>query len=231
MTVIEPPADPMGYAAAVLDCPVFERLALTDEDRRRGGMYAEQRQRAELRRGAGTVEDFLRSLEMRMAMGPAPSASLPRVAQLTQKTNQLNLTTRRHTEQEVRALAADPCARVYDVAVRDRFGDSGLVGVAIARLDGDAWEIDTLLLSCRVIGRAVETAMLARLAEDARAAGATRLRGWFLPTRKNAPARDIYPAHGFVMTDESDGATRWELDLRDGGPRWPEWIASSNEQR
>jgi FkbH-like protein len=162
-------------------------------------------------------------------MRPARPASLARVAQLTQKTNQLNVTTRRYSEQEMQALAADPGALVYEVGVCDRFGDSGLVGVAIARRGAEAWEIDTFLLSCRVIGRAVETAMLARLSDDARAAGATHLRGWFLPTRKNAPAQDIYPAHGFSRLAESDGATRWELDLRDGGPRRPDWISSPTE--
>jgi FkbH-like protein len=226
VTVIELPADPMGYARALADCPVFERLSLTDEDRERGRMYAEQRRRTELREGATSLEDFLRSLRTEMAMGLAEAGSLPRVAQLTEKTNQFNLTTRRYSEQEVRALAADPCARVYDVRVRDRFGDSGLVGVAITREAGDAWEIDTLLLSCRVIGRAIETAMLARLAADARAAGAAGLRGWFLPTRKNAPARDFYPSHGFGPLETSEGGTRWELDLRDGGPKPPDWIAS-----
>src|SRR5437763_13308899 len=123
-------------------------------------------------------------------MGPASAVSLSRGSQLTQKTNQSNQTPRRYSEQAVRALAGDPCARVYEARVRDRFGDSGLVGVAIARAAGGAWEVDSLLLSCRVIGRGVETAMLARLAGDARAAGAKRLTGWFLPTRRNAPAAD-----------------------------------------
>ncbi len=229
VTVIELPADPMRYAAAVLECPVFERLSLTDEDRRRGHLYTEQQRRAELQRSAASLEDFLRSLEMRMAMRPARAASLPRVAQLTQKTNQLNLTTRRYSEPEIQALAADPGVHVYEVGVHDRFGDSGLVGVAIARRVDDAWEIDTLLLSCRVIGRSVETAMLARLAADARDDGAARLRGWFLPTRKNAPARDVYPSHGFSRAEDSDGATRWELDLRGAGPRWPDWISDRTD--
>jgi FkbH-like protein len=202
----------------------LERLSLTEEDRQRGSLYAQERRRTELQWGAASLEDFLRSLEMEMAMGPAQPASLPRVAQLTQKTNQFNLTTRRYSEQEVRALAADPCAGVYEVRVRDRFGDAGLVGAAITRWAGEAVEIDTLLLSCRVIGRAVESAMLARLSDDARAAGATRLCGWFLPTAKNAPASDFYPSHGFSLLESSDGATRWEAGLGADRLRCPEWI-------
>jgi FkbH-like protein len=226
VTVVELPSDPMGYARALADCPVFERLSLTQEDRERGRLYAEQRERTELRQAATSLEDFLHSLETEMAMDPAELATAPRVAQLTEKTNQFNLTTRRYSEQEIRTLAADPCVRIYDVRVRDRFGDSGVVGVVIARVAGDAWEIDTLLLSCRVIGRAIETAMVARLAADARAAGATALHGWFLPTRKNAPASDFYPSHGFSLVESRDGATRWELDVRDGAPRVPGWIAA-----
>ena len=225
VTVIELPADPMGYARALLDCPVFERLALTDEDRRRDRLYAEQRGRVALQRGATSLEDFLRSLEMEVAMGPLEPGSVARVAQLTQKTNQFNLTTRRYSEQEIRTLAAGGDARVYQVRVSDRFGDSGLVGVAITRVAGEAWEIDSLLLSCRVIGRSVETAMLARLVDDARAACARRLGGWFLPTKKNTPASAFYRSHGFSLVESSDGGTRWEMDLAAEGPRCPEWIA------
>ena len=225
VTVIELPADPMGYAPALLDCPVLERLSLTDEDRSRDRLYAEQRERAELRQAAGSLEDFLRSLRMEMVMGPVEPGSMPRVAQLTQKTNQFNLTTRRYSEQEIRTLAAASGVRVYQARVADRFGDGGLVGVAITRAEGAGWEIDTLLLSCRVIGRTVETAMLARLADDARTAGATRLRGWFLPTRKNTPASGFYPSHGFSLVESSDGGTRWEMDLGAASPRCPEWIA------
>jgi FkbH-like protein len=224
VTVVELPSDPMGYARALADCPVFERLSLTREDQQRGRLYEDQRQRADLQRASASLEDFLRSLEMEMSMGPVEPASVRRVAQLTQKTNQFNLTTRRYSEQEIDALASDPGARVYQVQVRDRFGDNGLVGVAITRRGADAWEIDTLLLSCRVIGRAVESAMLARLSDDARAAGATRLCGWFLPTAKNAPASDFYPSHGFSLLESSDGATRWEAGLGADRPRCPEWI-------
>jgi predicted enzyme involved in methoxymalonyl-ACP biosynthesis len=94
----------------------------------------------------------------------------------------------------------------------------------ITRAVGDTWEFDTFLMSCRVIGRTVETAMLATVTEDALAAGATRLAGWFLPTKKNAPAQAIYADHGFKKTEESDDGTRWELDLATSPVEAPEWI-------
>ncbi|MEZ0263619.1 MAG: HAD-IIIC family phosphatase [Phycisphaerae bacterium] len=226
VTVIDLPADPLGYADALRTAPVFERLTLTDEDRGRGRMYAEQRLRAELSAGAGSLEDFYRSLDMRAEIAPVSPATLPRVAQLTQKTNQFNLTTRRYTEAQVAELAADPACRVWTLKVVDRMGDNGLVGVAITRLSGDRCEVDTLLLSCRVIGRTVETAFLAHVAADARARGARVLAGWFVPTAKNAPAKSFYADHGFTAAREQDGATLWERDLTAGpGPDCPPWVA------
>ena len=97
--------------------------------------------------------------------------------------------------------------------MKDRYCDNGLVGVAIWRMTASVCEIDTLLLSCRVIGRTVETAFLAKLAGEARERGARKLEGWFLPTKKNAPAKDFYPKHGFVQVAESGEGTRWSYDL------------------
>jgi FkbH-like protein len=114
--------------------------------------------------------------------------------------------------------------------VRDRFGDNGLVGVVLSRaeLDGSAWEIDTFLLSCRVIGRTVETVILARVIAEARAAGARTIRGWFLPTKKNAPAKDFYATHGFRRAQErEDGGALWELDLTSATVECPPWITSN----
>jgi len=208
VTVIELPADPMEYERALRDAPVFERLTLAAEDRERGRYYSEQAQREDLKRKASSLEDFYRSLEMRAQIARVTPQTLARVAQLTQKTNQFNLTTRRYTEQQISEIAADPAARVYSLAAQDRFGDNGIVGVAIARLEDDALEIDTFLLSCRVIGRTIETALLGALAEHGRRLGAAKLAGEFIPTLKNAPAADFYANHGFRQT-----ASSWELDL------------------
>lgn len=230
VTVIELPADPMRYAAALRECPVFERLTLSSEDRQRGRMYAEQRLRAELEQAAGTIEEFYRSLAMEMEierLAPVPGELLTRVAQLTQKTNQFNLTTRRYTEQQVLELAATPAtSRVYWTRLKDRFGDNGVIGVAILKLDGTVCEIDTLLLSCRVIGRTVETAFLAHLVREARAMGASTLSGWFLPTKKNAPCREYYRSQNLTLAREEDGGRQlWQLDLASADIPWPPWIA------
>ena len=224
VTVIELPPDPLGYAAALREHPVFERLSLSAEDAARAGYYAQQRRREELQHSAGSLEDFYRSLGQRVEIAPLAPASLARAAQLTHKTNQFNLTTRRYSEQQIAAFAAEPGCEVWTVQVNDRFGDNGLVGVAMTRRQGEVCEIDTFLLSCRVIGRTVETAVLAFLAARNRALGAAHLEGWYLPTRKNAPAASFYRDHRFALAAERDGAGRWSLDLRDAGIACPPWI-------
>ena len=225
--VIELPEDPMRYARCLRDCPYFERLTLSEEDRKRGEYYAAQRERAELESRVASKEDFYRSLEQVVEIAPVTPATLERVAQLTQKTNQFNLTTRRYTEQQISDMAACPGWRVWSLRVMDRYADNGLVGVAITRSEGGACEIDTFLMSCRVIGRTVETALLARVAEDARERGATRLEGWFLPTKKNAPAQDFYRDHGFRECRSTPEGTLFAFDLTQGSIAMPEWIRTA----
>ena len=229
--VIRLPEDPMDYARAVRDCPWFERLALSDEDRRRGAYYAAQRQRVELERSVTSKEDFYRGLDQVAEIAPVNAQTLARVSQLTQKTNQFNLTTRRYTEQQIAGMAAAPNWRVWSLRVKDRYADNGLVGVAIARVDGEVCEIDSFLMSCRVIGRTLETAFLARLAADAREQGAKVLQGWFRPTKKNAPALEFYREHGFEVAERTEEGVLWRLDLQEKEIRTPEWIKQINDSR
>jgi FkbH-like protein len=229
--VVDLPVDAIGYAQALRECPVFERTNLSAEDKERGRYYAEQRQRAELQKSAGSLEEFYYSLEMKAEVSEADASTIPRIAQLTQKTNQFNLTTRKRTEQEVTLLAQDPHTRVFAVRLTDRFGDNGIVGAAISRIRGECCEIDTFLLSCRVIGRTVETAMLACIAEAAHRDGAKELTGWYFPTRKNAPAGDFYARHGFTQISEDQGNSLWRFDLTKGQIEGPSWIECKYAQR
>ena len=223
--VIRLPEDPMDYARAVRDCPWFERLALSDEDRRRGAYYAAQRQRVELERSVTSKEDFYRGLDQVAEIAPVNAQTLARVSQLTQKTNQFNLTTRRYTEQQIAGMAAAPNWRVWSLRVKDRYADNGLVGVAIARVDGEVCEIDSFLMSCRVIGRTLETALLAHLAADARERGAKVLQGWFRPTKKNAPALEFYREHGFEVAERTEEGVLWKFDLTRQTIPPPEWVS------
>jgi FkbH-like protein len=222
--VLDLPEDPMQYARVVRDCGWFERLTLSEEDRQRGEFYAAQRERSEMERTVSSKEDFYRSLDQAVEISPVNGQTLARVAQLTQKTNQFNLTTRRYSEQQVEQMMASPEWRVWSLRVTDRYADNGLVGVAIAKVADEICEIDSFLMSCRVIGRTVETALLARVAGDARDRGAKVLQGWFLPTKKNAPAQDFYREHGFHEAEKNGDGVLWKLDLTERTITVPEWI-------
>lgn len=223
--VIDLPTDPMEFSATLRQCHLFERLKLSDEDRERSRYYAEERQRRELEKDAVSLEDFYRSLQLVAEVGPVGPESVSRVAQLTQKTNQFNLTTQRYTEQQIANFLDDPEWRVYCLRAGDRFGDSGLVGVAVTRRAKDTIEIDSFLMSCRVIGRTLETAFLACLMQEALEQDARWLRGRFIPTKKNAPAQDFYASHAFCLVgQEQSGESTWEFDLQHGKLACPDWI-------
>jgi FkbH-like protein len=224
ITVIDISGNPMEFAAAVRDCPVFERLTLSAEDQQRTAMYAEQRQRAGAEQSFQTKEDFFRYLEQTADLEPVTDLTLARVAQLTQKTNQFNVTTHRYSDQQIAEMSKQRGWNIFSIRVRDRFGDHGLVGVAITHDEAEQCEIDTFLLSCRVIGRTVETALLAHLAKSAAERGCQRLIGWFLPTKKNAPARDFYRQHGFAEQRKDEAGTLWMLDLKSSTLSVPDWI-------
>ena len=222
--VLDLPANPAGYVAAIRDWPVLERLRVTEEDVDRNRFYAQDRSRAELQQSSGSMEDYYRSLEMSVDVSLLAKGTISRTAQLLQKTNQFNLTTRRHTEEDLARFASDPCWAVFTLGARDRFGDLGQVGVAIVRLEGSTCHIDSFLLSCRVIGRTIETAFLSCILEYARARGAGAARGEFIPTKKNAPSRDFLGAHGFSRQGDEVQAEIWVLDRTDGIV-CPPWLA------
>jgi FkbH-like protein len=225
--VPELPTDPALYRAALLELGVFDALALTEEDKNRNKLYAEQRARQdyEANLGSTNLEEYLAGLEMVVEIAPANSLTLPRIAQLTNKTNQFNLTTRRYSEAQIDEMQARG-SLVYSMNVTDRFGDNGLVGVAILTpKTPDTWEIDSFLMSCRVMGRGVETALLASLANAVSTQGATRLEGWFLPTAKNEPVKDFYPRHNFEVAEQHpDGRTLYSFDLEEGTIDTPPWL-------
>jgi FkbH-like protein len=222
--IINLPDRPEGFANALRGCPLFERLALSQEEREHTRLYHEQRHRVELADRLVSLEDFYGSLQQQVSIAPATSDTIARIAQLTQKTNQYNVTTRRYTEQQIEDIASRPDWSVYSVNVKDRFGDNGIVGVLIVRMNDRVCEIDTFLLSCRVIGRTIETAMLGFLTETSKAESANFLRGWFNPTKKNDPVRELYSTHHFRAIDSVDDAVLWSLNLAEQDVCCPQWI-------
>ena len=223
--VLDLPADPPKFSRIILESPFFQRVtAASAEDRLRTQLYKEQAARAKMLASVGSKEEFFRSLGQVAEIAAANDLTLGRVAQLTQKTNQFNLTTRRYAEADIARFAADAQCSVLTIKVSDRLGDNGIVGAAIARDNGDACEVDTFLLSCRVIGRGIETAFIAYIADRARLRGKSRLVGMFCPTAKNEPAKHFYEDHGFRhIADDANGSV-WELALSSDGLKAPEWI-------
>ncbi|MGD9722104.1 MAG: HAD-IIIC family phosphatase [Pirellulales bacterium] len=222
--VVELPADPLGYLPALREVAVLDRPRVLDEDRQRADMYQSETQRKQIEQQATSVEEFLDNLQMEAQVGLCDATTLERIHQLIQKTNQFNLTTRRHHLDDVRRLAAAPDAAVAWLRLRDRYGDLGLVCVGIvSRLDERTWVIDTLLMSCRVMGRHVEDAFLSYLAELARQGGAHVLRGVFRPTPKNTPVKNFYPQHGFTEIG-GEGELSYEARLQAEAFAWPSVI-------
>jgi FkbH-like protein len=217
VAVPELPADPTERPAFIARGPWFRTLAVTDADRKRSASYRAQGDRRRAQASAASFEDYLESLEQRLTIERVTEATVPRAVQLCQRTNQFNLTTRRHTQADVERMLADPAYELVTLSVTDRFGDSGITGLAITlHADGRA-ELDTLLLSCRLLGRRIEDAFLAVLARRARERGARTLLGAYEPTDRNAQVASFFPDRGFARI----GERLWELDLGAGLPQPP----------
>jgi FkbH-like protein len=221
--VPEVPSDPSSYAKAVLCLDCFDVLTLTDEDRRRGEMYREESDRLQWLSAAPTADlgEFYRSLKTTVAIEQPDGYTVPRFAQLTHRTNQFNFTTRRYSEGEIRAQLADPSHGGYVISLEDRFGKLGVIGAAMVVRQHDIWQLDTFLMSCRALGRGAEDAFLATIVADAARAGAV-LRGEFIPTKKNDPARQFLCRLKLQPAGALDGA--FEFEVGPGQVFVPSWI-------
>jgi FkbH-like protein len=221
VTVLHLPSEKASESRYQLaTCGLFETLTLSEEDRRRGAAYQAEAARRQLQTKSGDLASYLRSLEQMLEIRLADSFAVPRIAQLTQKTNQFNLTTRRYSAEDVARMMADDAFDVIHLRHRDRFGDSGLVGVCILRYDGPEATFDSLLLSCRVLGRGVEAAFLTQCLARARQRGARVGVGEYLPTSKNGQVREFYAQQGFSAQGDGADRQRYTIDLADAS--WPE---------
>ena len=211
--VPEMPADPALYVSTLSRLGVFETLTITQEDRLRTMSIRENLERKALEASAGSVDDYLAQLDIKVQLLPFDEVNLPRIVQLINKTNQFNLTTRRRTDAEVRALMT---AGAYTQAmrVRDRFGDSGLTGVLIAIPEGEGLRIDTWLMSCRVLGRRLEEVVFAALVRYAAESRRKNITAEYIPTSKNHLVADLYARLGCTQTncDGDRRIFRWNTD-------------------
>jgi FkbH-like protein len=218
--VPELPDDPAWYARILAAAGYFEAAAFSSEDLKRAGFYQDNARRAELQKHAGGVDAYLASLDMIIKFQPFDATGRARIAQLINKSNQYNLTTRRYTDPEVTAAENDPEVFTLQVRLTDIFGENGMISVVICR-PGEVgiWEIDTWLMSCRVLGRKVENMVLREILEHAREASIHKLVGTYRPTDRNQIVVDHYAKLGFTkVSEEESGLTRWELLVENADP-------------
>ncbi len=221
--VPELPEDPAEYLKAIGELNLFETTSYSDLDRDRVDLYKKAAQREEVRREFASVDDYLRSLEMEIDVRRFATRDLPRIAQLIQRSNQFNLATRRFTEAQCASLMDDESSLPISVSLRDRFGDYGLISVVVVRGGASGAPsvfIDEYLMSCRVLQRGVEHFVMNHIFEWARARGAERVEGVYVPTKKNAMVADFYEKFGFTAIERGErGEVRWGLAVAEYVPR------------
>jgi FkbH-like protein len=203
--VIKVPSRPAEIPACLDALARLEVASLTREDLEKTAMYAQERlrrsQREELNETGASVDDYLKSLDMKMTVGLDAPSLVPRLAQLTQKTNQFNLTTRRYSETDIATKIDDANFSVFHFSLADSFGDSGIVGMAIVEYDSEnGARLDTFLMSCRVIGRMAELAFLNTILHYLKSRGVDELSADYVPTRKNILVENFLPDNGFCQT-------------------------------
>lgn len=195
----------------------FEVTAFSQDDLKRNEMYQENAKRQQLKAAFSNYEDYLKSLEMEAEIQNFIPVYMSRIAQLTNKSNQFNLTTKRYSQADIEAVAADDTHITLYGKLKDKFGDNGVVSIIIGRIDGDNRDelhIELWLMSCRVLKRNMEFAMMDELVEKAEMAGIKNIFGYYYPTAKNAMVKDFYKLQGFkkVSADE-EGNTIWKFEV------------------
>lgn len=195
---VDLPQDPSQYPQTIKKMNEFSVLNLTDEDAKRGKMYVEQRKRNDLEQSTPNLESFLKNLDLKVLIKNANEFTIPRISQLTLKTNQFNLTTKRYQESDIQKFAKDSRYVVGCIQVEDKFGDNGITGVFIVQKENSKeWFIDTFLLSCRIMGREVEKGMLGYIMNKAKENGVEQIKAQFIPSQKNKPIEDFLNNCGF----------------------------------
>ena len=211
--VVELRGDPSGFVDLVESGHWFDAVRVSTEDRQRAISYQARRKAEKARQEKPDLPSYLRSLEMVAECGPATLTDLPRLAQMEVKTNQFNLTTRRYDEKTLAELLDRPDRLILGCRLRDRFGEHGLVSSVVLAREGDAWRIDSWLMSCRVFARTLEEHMLNIIVECVRSVGGSRLVGEYRPTERNGVVRDLYHRLGFQCLSVEEESSKWVLEL------------------
>lgn len=215
IVVPEMPDEPSDFVKAIAELNLFETTSFSDEDKQRSELYRQNAQRENLKSTVTDIGAYLKSLDMRGVFRRFDSFHLPRAVQLLQRSNQFNLTTRRHGAAECEAMMNDPRTWApFYLRLTDRFGDNGVISVVILKHDANAIAVDSWVMSCRVLGRGVEQFVVNHIVDYARERGCQSICGEYRPTEKNGMVKDVFAQFGFIKDQElGDGATRWRLEV------------------
>src|SRR3989344_4688791 len=213
--VLDIPEDHCFYPSIIENLVVFNLFNITDDDLNRGRMYADQNKREQFKVEITDVESFLKQLKIKVNIIKVGKMTIPRVAQLTQKTNQFNLTTKRYQEENIQNFLESGDYVIKCINVNDRFGDYGITGVIIVRKHDDEgyWNIDTFLLSCRILGKNIEFSLMQNLIDDAKKAGIKKIHGKFVSTKKNKPAENFLEECGFILNKDENEERDYILNV------------------
>lgn len=222
---VELSQDPSEYAQTLTDMNDFHVWRITKEDINRGKMYLQDKQRKQLEKSITNIEEFLKNLDIKLKIKKADNFTIPRISQLTIKTNQFNLTTRRYQEEDIKRFSNQDDYLVGCAQVEDKFGDNGITGAFIVKKQKSEWLIDTFLLSCRIMGRGIEDGMMGHILQKAKKEGINIIRGEFIPTKKNAPAEKFLSDYGF----KKDG-NYWVYNLNNNPIKIPSHLQYSVEE-
>jgi FkbH-like protein len=224
VAILDLSGDPAAFRQKLLSCGFFDALSLTKEDRERTKMYLNERERRTLQEASVSIEEYLKKLKMVAKIEIPDDIAIPRVAQLTQKTNQFNLTTKRYTEAEIKSFLLSDNRDVFYLHLRDNIAELGIVGVAILVYEKETAVIDTFLLSCRALGRKTENVFLTFLEQTAALKGAEKLIGRYVPTAKNAQTANFYKKSEFSLLLEMPEMAEWVIDLTGKAFSFPDFI-------
>lgn len=206
------PSDPALYFKCLLSYKGLNYLEFTEEDKQRGQMYLSERERRTAQKNLPDLNLFLRSLDLRIKVESLTEDHIARASQLTQKTNQFNLTTHRCQAEDINAMI-EAGAKAWMLRVVDNFGDYGYTGLAIVNENDTEWVIDSFLLSCRILGKRVEEQFLGFILEELQRINPKKIIGKYIPTSKNLLAKDFYKSMGFEKISSSGLEDTWQLDL------------------
>jgi FkbH-like protein len=201
---VDLPGDPALYTQKLMSLNDFNTFSITEEDKKRGRMYVEERKRSQLENSVSNLDDFLSQLGIKIKIIKADKFTIPRISQLVLKTNQFNLTTKRFQEEDILKFSQDKNMFVGCAQTTDKFGNNGVTGVFILQKSPEysEWSIETFLLSCRVMGRRIEYGIMSYILSEARKEGIKKVRGRYIPTKKNKPCESFLPNSGFEKEGE-----------------------------